>query len=155
MIRRLIVIVPLTVAAFVVASMIVLACRPDPNAPVAKVVIVTAPSPKSLVRWWELDQTTQDNAAYNFARPHKDAPFTPVAFYVDSETPENLIAARESPGRLRWGPMALDTPYEVQWRGLGEVHLRVPDDATAAQVAEWTAEVERCEPGAKVVVVTP
>ncbi len=153
MIRRLALILPLTGFAILLGTLVVLACQPDPNAPPQlRVIILPCASPKSLVTWLEMEQTTRENAKYDFSYPHKSPPDFPLAFYAGSERAENLIANRPHAGKLEWGPAALDTPYEVSWRGAGEVHVRLPDDATEAQITEWKAELERCDPGATVIV---
>lgn len=114
------------------------------------VVIKPSAAPKSLVERWNEEATFLQHAAYAFKRPYRDPPFQPLAFYAGSESHDNLIAERTRGGRLAWGPMALDTPYDVVWRGAGEVHIRVPGGATEAQISEWRVEIERCEPGALV-----
>lgn len=151
MIQRLALILPLAGLLLVAGTLVVIACQPDPNKPARRVIILPCAAPKSLVYWMELEQTTKDHAPYEFRYPHKSPPDFPLAFYAGSERAENLIAERPSAGQLIWGPMALDTPYEVAWRGAGEVHLILPAGATEAQIAEWRAEIERCDPGAKIV----
>lgn len=142
MIRRLALILPLAGLLLVAGTLVVIACQPEPRGPEPLAVILPAPAPKSLIVWLEYEQTYNETA-------FRDEPTTrPIRFYAGSEGRANLIAERPSAGKLNWGPMALDTPYEVAWRGAGEVHIRVPASATEAQIAEWTAEVERAEPGA-------
>jgi hypothetical protein len=151
--QRAAVFLPLSLLAITATTLIVLACQPDPNKPEPRIVILPAAAPKSLITWLELEQTTSDQAAYTFRRPYKEPPFHPLAFYAGSEQAENLIAERVSFGHLRWGPKAMDTPYEVTWRGLGEIHLHLPEGATDQQIAEWTAQIQRCEPMARVVIL--
>jgi hypothetical protein len=146
MIRRLALILPLAGLMLVAGTLVVIACQPEPKGPEPKVVILPAAAPKSLIVWLEYEETYRETAWRD------ESSTKPVLFYAGSARRENLIAERPSAGKLIWGPMALDTAYEVAWRGAGEVHIRVPAAATEAQVEEWTAEVQRCEPG--VVVLT-
>lgn len=117
---------------------------PRPSNP-PRVIIKPFASPKSLVERWEEEQTFWQQAAYAFKRPYCDPPYQPLLFYAGSESPENLIAERQSVGRLRWGPQAIETPYRVTWRGENWITLEVSANATDDQVAAWKAEVERCE----------
>lgn len=119
--------------------------RVPPELPPVRVVVKPCAAPKSLVERWEEEQTVYQQAAYAFKRPYREPPFQRLAFYAGSEAPENLIAERVSVGKLRWGPMAIETPYRVAWRGLNWITLAVPADATESQIADWKAEVERCE----------
>ena len=152
MIQRLALILPLAGLTILVGTLVVIACQPDPSALDPKVVILPCAAPKSLIVWLELEQTSDEQAGYAFGPSRKKGPpFQPVAYYAASESPANLIAERVSAGTLRWGPKAIDTEYGVLWRGLGEVHIRVPDGSTEAQLAEWTSQLQRCEPGVRVV----
>lgn len=150
MTQRLALILPIAGLLVVVGTLVVLACQPDPNAPPGRhVIIVPSATPKSLVVWWDYDLTYAETIPYQDGK--RLAPFFPAAWYVGSESPANLIAERGKFGEhLHWGPMALDTEYTVAWRGLGEVHLRVPVDATDDQIADWRAEIEHCDPGVSI-----
>ncbi len=144
MIRRLALVLPLAGLLLVAGTLVVFACQPDPRIPKRRVVIVPAAAPKSLVVWWDYDLTYSDSIPYSDGKAA--APFFPVAWYAGSESAANLIAERQPAGeRLRWGPMASETEYEVAWRGAGEVHIQVPQDATESQIEAWKAEIRRCE----------
>lgn len=150
MIQRLALVLPLAGLALVVATLAVLAYQPELNKPWPKSVILPCAAPKSLIVWMEYDQTYQESSSVAFSSLREPA-FTPIRFYVGSESPENLIAERLHPGKLTWGPMALDTKYEVVWRGAGEIHVRVPEGTSEQQFKQWAEQIERCE-GASVIV---
>lgn len=141
--QRAAVVVPLSLLAITAATLGVIALQPEWNKPWPKAVILPAPAPKSLIVWLEYELTYSETAF----KSQRQISFQPVAWYAGEESEENLIAERVSPGRFRWGPMAMDTEYEIAWRGLGEIHLRVPEGATEAQVEAWKAEVHRVDPG--------
>lgn len=121
--------------------------EPPSNPP--RVVIKPAAAPKTLVERWDEEEAFNQHSAYAFQRPYREPPFQPLAFYVGSESPQNLIAERVSAGRLNWGPKALDTPYAVTWRGQGWITLRVPAVASEDEIERWKAEVRECEPVAE------
>lgn len=150
MIQRLALVLPLLGLAVVLGTLVVLACQPELEKPWPKSVVLPTAAPKSLITWMELDLTYGEGSAVAFSRPQREPSFQKVAWYAGYERPENLIAERTSAGNLRWGPMALDTPYEVAWRGAGEIHFRVPSNTSPSQIQEWAAELQRCEPEAVV-----